>query len=157
MKERIITVLTAFLIATLQVQLIGAWPIWGAEPNLIAAGAVAFCTLERFELGLWWIVVGGLFLDTFLPIRLGTTTVLLLLEYGLMTWILKKYVHELPFWGYAIVAGVFVAGAELPLLVTSSHVFMQWLRDAVVGAILVLPIAAFMTHATSTKRAGLRL
>ena len=157
MNNRVLIAILATLVVIIQVQLLGAWPVLGAQPHLIALGAVLFCALERFELGLVWILVGSLFVDSLLSARFGVTTMPLLIVYGSTTVLLRRYVHDVPIWGYALLAIIFVGFTELPLTIGSQFDGWQLVRDAFVGALLILPLAVFATHQTSTRRAGLRI
>lgn len=153
---RFVVALLAIATVTVQVQILGAWPFFGSTPHLIAAGLIVFAMLEKYELGLVWLITGGLVLDGLLSVRFGTTTLPLLFGYGALILALRRVIHDVPVWGYALLAAGLVACAE-SVIALRVGAWGQWVRDAVAAGVLVFPAVLAVSHATSMKRAGLRL
>jgi rod shape-determining protein MreD len=68
-----------FLGALVQATIAARYPILGVHVDLVLVAVIAWAALRRFEDGLVWAVLGGLALDLFSALPLGTSVVALAL------------------------------------------------------------------------------
>jgi len=69
----------AFLGALLQATIVGRYPLLGVHVDLVLVAVVGWAALRRFEDGLLWATLGGVALDLFSALPLGTSVVALVL------------------------------------------------------------------------------
>lgn len=147
--------LAAYCAVLVQVGVFGAWPLLGgAQPHLIALGAVVFLVGGRLDLGLAWILVGGAFYDLLLPLRFGWTLLPLIVTYGILLLVLRRF-FDAPTWiGTMALSTALLLGTELPVVIRFG-LWQQLMLDMSVGFLIVSPFAAFLVRRLDLRRQGL--
>lgn len=148
--------LLAYAVVLIQIGLLAEWPPFGAQPHLIALGAVVFLVIGRTDLGLIWMLVGAGLIDLLLPVRFGITLVPLLLAYAGLSLTLNRFV-DAPSWLGTIAIGLLlVTATEAPLLVVA-HSYARLIPDLGLSLLVLLPLASLVTHPLRLRRLGLTI
>ena len=152
----VIVALGAYLAVLIQISVLGSWPLFGAQPHLIALGSVVFLVGGRLDLAFIWILVGGGLYDLLLPLPFGWTILPLTLVYGALTLVLHRF-FDAPTWlGILILGAALLLGAELPLTVRFS-LWPQLLRDLLAGLFILASFAAVLVRRLELQRRGLEV
>jgi hypothetical protein len=146
--------LGAYLAVLVQVGVLGAWPLLGGQPHLIALGAVVFLVGGRLDLGAVWLLLGGGLIDLLLPTRFGFTLLPLVIVYGLLL-LLQSRSIEAPNWLGVVALGLLLlVGSEMPLVILTGD-WVLLLHDLVAGTLILIPIAWFLMRRLDLRRHGL--
>lgn len=153
MIDLLVVSLGAYVAVLVQVGVLGAWPLLGGQPNLIALGSVVFLLLQRPILGLWWILIGGSLIDLLLPVRFGSTALLLVLAYIGLAVAIRRVAETLPWWMGVVFSLLLLTASELPLVVYTRD-WHQLLLDGGAALILMVPVCTIVVAAGMSNRPG---
>lgn len=113
--------------------------IFGIYPNLILLGIIILIFIGREQEALWWVLLGGIFLDFFSPVRFGGYTISFIIVYFSLTLILKYYFAQPSFLNafWLIVTVSIISGLIFSLLTWqfSILIFLEAILNGILGII----------------------
>lgn len=146
----------AYGIVLLQATVLSIWPLFGSQPHLIALTSLVFLVFNRPSWGLGCILVGSGLMDLWLPAWLGITLGPLLIAYGLVWWVFKKIINNLPWWALTLLGALMVAISEAWIVLLWGE-WKQFSHDILVSALIGAPIFYWATQHRQMFNRGFKL
>lgn len=153
MIDILVVSIAAYIAVLVQVGVLGAWPLLGGQPHLIALGSVLFPLLHRSTLGFWWILIGGSLIDLLLPARFGSTVLPLLVAYLAVAYATRRVTETPPWWMSVVFSLCLLAASELPLVLYTKD-WSQLLLDGGAALVLMVPICTILAASGISNRSG---
>jgi hypothetical protein len=151
MIETILVVFGAYLTVLIQIGFLGAWPLIGGQPHLIALWSIIFPILHRPMLGFWWILIGSSLIDLLSPARFGSTLLPLMIAYIAVAYVTRR-VTETPSWWMSVgFSLLLLLASELPLVFYTGS-WHQLVLDLGAATIIMVPICTIFSSTRSSNQ-----
>jgi len=99
-----LNILLVTIVVILETTLVPKMAIFGAFPNLVMLVILSLIFINRTRDALWWVLIGGVLLDLFSPVRFGAYTLSFVVIFFL-AYYLVNYVFSEP--SVFLAAGIF--------------------------------------------------
>ena len=99
-----LNILLVIIVVILETTLVPKMAIFGAFPNLVMLVILSLIFINRTRDALWWVLIGGVLLDLFSPVRFGAYT-LSFVAIFFLAYYLVNYVFSEP--SVFLAAGIF--------------------------------------------------